>query len=110
MPGWRGLARGGGEAAKGAADAGAQAIAVETPDMSGLIDDYEPAWTEGERQGDDDAVKVLYTSGTTGQPKGAELTHAGLVRNAELTAKTLLKNSPDDVVELAACRCSTCSG
>jgi long-chain acyl-CoA synthetase len=86
-----------GEAAKGAADAGAQAIAVETPDLSGLIDGYEPAWTEGERQDDDDAV-ILYTSGTTGQPKGAELTHAGLVRNAELTARTLLKNNPDDVI------------
>ncbi|MGH3233455.1 MAG: long-chain-fatty-acid--CoA ligase [Streptosporangiaceae bacterium] len=86
-----------GEAAKGAADAGAQAIAVETPDLSGLIDGYEPAWTEGGRQGDDDAV-ILYTSGTTGQPKGAELTHAGLVRNAELTARTLLKNNPDDVI------------
>ena len=30
-----------GEAAKGAADAGAQPIAVETPDLSGLIDGYE---------------------------------------------------------------------
>jgi long-chain acyl-CoA synthetase len=40
----------------------------------------------------------LYTSGTTGQPKGAELTHAGLVRNAELTAQTLIKNNPDDVM------------
>src|SRR5580693_8592498 len=86
-----------GEAAKGAADAGAQAIAVETPDMSGLIGDYSPAWSDSERQGDDDAV-ILYTSGTTGQPKGAELTHAGLVRNAELTAQTLLKNSTDDVM------------
>jgi long-chain acyl-CoA synthetase len=85
-----------GEAAKGAAEAGAQAIAVETPDLSGLIDGYEPAWTEGERRDDDDAV-ILYTSGTTGQPKGAELTHAGLVRNAEITARTLLKNHADDV-------------
>ena len=82
-----------GEAAKGAADAGAQAIAVETADLADLIGDYSPAWSETERQGDDDAV-ILYTSGTTGQPKGAELTHAGLVRNAELTAQTLLKNNP----------------
>ena len=86
-----------GEAAKGAADAGAQAIAVETADLAGLIGDYESAWSDTGRQGDDDAV-ILYTSGTTGQPKGAELTHAGLVRNAELTAQTLLKNSSDDVM------------
>jgi len=86
-----------GEAAKGAADAGAQAIAVETADLADLIGDYSPAWPQTERQGDDDAV-ILYTSGTTGQPKGAELTHTGLVRNAELTARTLLKNSSDDVM------------
>jgi long-chain acyl-CoA synthetase len=86
-----------GEAAKGAADAGAQAIAVETADLADLIGGYEPAWSDPGRQGDDDAV-ILYTSGTTGQPKGAELTHAGLVRNAELTAQTLLKNSTDDVM------------
>ena len=91
-----------GEAAKGAADAGAQAIAVQAPDLADLLADYEPvwsdpAWSDPGRDGDDDAV-ILYTSGTTGQPKGAELTHAGLVRNAELTARTLLKNSPDDVM------------
>ena len=91
-----------GEAAKGAADAGAQAIAVQTPDLADLLADYEPVWSDPGwsdpgRDGDDDAV-ILYTSGTTGQPKGAELTHAGLVRNAELTARTLLKNDPDDVV------------
>ena len=86
-----------GEAAKGAANAGAEAIAVESPDLASLLAGHEPARAEPGRRDEDDAV-ILYTSGTTGRPKGAELTHAGLVRNAELTARTLLKNSTDDVM------------
>jgi long-chain acyl-CoA synthetase len=85
-----------GEAAKGAADAGAEAIAVETPDLAGLLAGFAPATGDPGRHDQDDAV-ILYTSGTTGRPKGAELTHAGLVRNAEITARTLLKNDAGDV-------------
>jgi len=86
-----------GEAAKGAADAGAQMISVETPDLSGLLDEVSPAPGSSGRGDLDDAV-ILYTSGTTGRPKGAELTHAGLVRNATLTARTLLESRQNDVI------------
>ncbi|WP_227998894.1 long-chain-fatty-acid--CoA ligase [Nocardia australiensis] len=45
------------------------------------------------RQPDHTAV-ILYTSGTTGKPKGAELTHANMVLNA-LTANRLFDSKPE---------------
>jgi long-chain acyl-CoA synthetase len=89
-----------GEAAKGAADAGAQAITVAAPDAADVLADQDPATgPSGLRvRGDDDDAVILYTSGTTGKPKGAQLTHANLIRNAELTARTLLQSHPDDVL------------
>src|SRR6202167_4869566 len=56
-----------GEAAKGAADAGAQAITVATPDLADLLAEHAPATGPSGRSDDDDAV-ILYTSGTTGKP------------------------------------------
>ena len=50
-----------------------------------------------DRTGSDTAV-ILYTSGTTGAPKGAELTHANLATNASVAATDLFSLSPDDVV------------
>jgi long-chain acyl-CoA synthetase len=43
-----------------------------------------------------DTAVILYTSGTTGQPKGAELTHSNMVHNA-LLAIRMFGGSPDDV-------------
>jgi long-chain acyl-CoA synthetase len=38
----------------------------------------------------DDTAVILYTSGTTGQPKGAELTHANMFVNAGITRELFL--------------------
>jgi long-chain acyl-CoA synthetase len=86
-----------GEAAKGAAETGTRVVEVAEPDLSALLAGLAPVPARTDQAGDDDAV-ILYTSGTTGRPKGAELTHTNLTGNAALTAATLLNAGPDDVV------------
>src|SRR5215472_3691930 len=91
---WRDFA---GEAAKGAADAGTEVIQVDDADLSSVLAGHTTETTPADADDTDDAV-ILYTSGTTGQPKGAQLTHGGLTRNARLTAETLLQNHAGDVM------------
>ena len=85
-----------GEAAAGAAQSGATAVTIG----DGTLDEISawPPLNEVTRRADDDTAVILYTSGTTGTPKGAELTHANLRRNASVTATSLLGLGPDDVV------------
>jgi long-chain acyl-CoA synthetase len=81
----------------GASEAGAEAIIVKPGEFEALLADAEPASENIDRDGSDTAI-ILYTSGTTGTPKGAELTHDNLRRNAEVTSRTLVKATEEDVV------------
>lgn len=45
-----------------------------------------------------DTAVILYTSGTTGSPKGAELTHENLRTNVLATQETLIHLEPGEVV------------
>jgi long-chain acyl-CoA synthetase len=73
------------EAAEGGAEeAGAECLLVDPEKFIGQVGSAEPVGDVADTAADDTAV-ILYTSGTTGQPKGAELTHANLTRNAQVS-------------------------
>ncbi len=66
----------------GAEEAGAECLLVKPGEFENQVGAAE-AVTDVAEAGDGDTAVILYTSGTTGQPKGAELSNANLARNAE---------------------------
>jgi long-chain acyl-CoA synthetase len=85
------------EARHGAEQAEADLIVVDGsgfPDLlASATADFQVAETS-----DQDTAVILYTSGTTGQPKGAELTHGNLISNTEVSRADIVCAGPDDVI------------
>ncbi len=69
---------------------------VERGTLESMLADAEAMGEIVERDGNDTAV-ILYTSGTTGHPKGAELTHENLSRNVQGIVD-MFSLSPADVI------------
>src|SRR3954452_3899622 len=87
-----------GEAAEaGAEAAGAEAVLVKPGEFEQLVIRAPRAEQDEPREGSDTAV-ILYTSGTTGTPKGAELTHSNLVNNCLRGARELAGITEEDVI------------
>jgi len=90
--GWEGIA----DQAQPGAEAAGAAFEVVDAGFSQKLATYNPAPDVVERAPDDTAV-LLYTSGTTGKPKGAELTHSNLGSNVA-TCVALFDGGPGDVI------------
>ncbi|MDQ4008299.1 MAG: long-chain fatty acid--CoA ligase [Actinomycetota bacterium] len=60
-----------------------QAVAQQPPTFEAAVTDA------------DDTAVILYTSGTTGKPKGAELSHSNMVMNV-VTGHRLFESTPSD--------------
>ncbi len=72
------------EAEAAAADTGRVCLPVRAGEFEQTLTRTEPTIKFEARAADDTAV-ILYSSGTTGTPKGAELTHENMLRNAEIS-------------------------
>ena len=76
------------------ADPTKQAAIEGVKTLATLMKDQSPAGSHVATDANDTAV-ILYTSGTTGKPKGAELTHANVAMNVMVASGTFRQTADD---------------
>ena len=76
---------------------GVVAWSLEPGGLADLLGDASPLDLVEPRTADDTAV-IVYTAGTTLEPRGAALTHGNLLRNCEVVVNDVLQLTSEDVV------------
>lgn len=86
--------------------AGCEHLFIMTMDQSAQVDQGQTIWQLMADQSPEfetvstsplDTAVILYTSGTTGQPKGAELTHSNMIMNGKLAETMYPRTEKPDV-------------
>ncbi|WP_433335611.1 long-chain-fatty-acid--CoA ligase [Spirillospora sp. CA-294931] len=77
------------------ADPGATETSLEGAELFWPALGGRPGTFETVQTGADDTAVILYTSGTTGQPKGAELSHANMLMNADVSNNMFQRTEHD---------------
>src|SRR6201981_3167247 len=83
------------QARGGAEQAEAESIVVDGASFPDLLASVAPDYEVADA-GDEDTAVILYTSGTTGHPKGAELTHGNLMSNTEVSRADIVQAGPEE--------------
>ncbi len=89
---WHGFAE---AAEEGARDLDVETFVVTPGEFERQLGAAEPVHEVVDRDERDTAV-ILYTSGTTGSPKGAELTQANMLTNCEVSTESVIGVTEDD--------------
>jgi acetyl-CoA synthetase len=77
-------------------------LGPEEYDYAALVDDHEGAEIDPVSRDAEDMLFLMYTSGTTGQPKGVKHTTGGYLSYATWTSHAVLDVEPDDTYWCAA--------
>ncbi len=73
-------------------------VAEKSPDAQGIVLNLDEAPAPPSRQADAEPVLILYTSGTTGAPKGAVISAKGIAANLDGLAEAWAWTDADEVV------------